>query len=103
MSNLLQALRAVLSGGNNQEPVGPMDGAGAERRQRATSLQSGAARAVEIARVSIDNREESDVAEVEIALADLEGTLWPTGRHRDGHTRWASNRPPGAGRRARAP
>src|SRR5215813_8952734 len=45
MSNFLQALRVMLSGGNNQATVGPMDGAGAERRQRATSLQSGAARA----------------------------------------------------------
>jgi hypothetical protein len=45
MSNFLLALRGMPSGGNNQETVGPMDGAGAERRQRATSLQSGAARA----------------------------------------------------------
>ena len=45
MSNFLQALRVMLSGGKNQDTVGPMDGAGTERRQRATSLQSGAARA----------------------------------------------------------
>jgi len=45
MANVLQALRVMLNGGNNQATVGPMDGAGAERRQRATSLQSGAARA----------------------------------------------------------
>src|SRR5262245_58606438 len=45
MSNVLQVLRVMLNGGNNQVTVGPMDGAGAERRQRATSLQSGAARA----------------------------------------------------------
>ena len=45
MANVLQALRVMLNEGNNQATVGPMDGAGAERRQRATSLQSGAARA----------------------------------------------------------
>ena len=45
MSNFLQALRVMLNGGNNQVTVGPMDGAGAERRQRATRPQSGAARA----------------------------------------------------------
>ena len=45
MSYILQELRVMLSGDNNQATVGGMDGAGAERRQRATSLQSGAARA----------------------------------------------------------
>src|SRR5262249_40281977 len=37
-------LELCSKGGNNQVTVGPRDGAGAEGRQRATSLQSGAAR-----------------------------------------------------------
>ena len=45
MSNLLQALSEVLIGRNNRKPALPGEDEGDERRQRAMSVQSGAARA----------------------------------------------------------
>jgi vacuolar iron transporter family protein len=45
MSDLLQALKAVFGGPGSSSPVVPVDSTGAERRQRATSVQSGAVRA----------------------------------------------------------
>jgi VIT1/CCC1 family predicted Fe2+/Mn2+ transporter len=45
MSEALQALKGLFGGRGSHSPVVPVDGTGAERRQRATSVQSGAVRA----------------------------------------------------------
>jgi vacuolar iron transporter family protein len=45
MSEVLQALKGVFGGRGSHSPVVPGDGTGAARRQRATTVQSGAVRA----------------------------------------------------------